>query len=451
MNAAQAIAPKGNANPRSETGNPLSPFQPPAERFDAFIGRAMARPGKPDQRGEADALSRSDEKERKTKKTNSRVIDQHTSGAEAEVARTAIIAAVPTPFVPPPAVLSSGTASGSNAETSDSNTATSEASPITALQSSSTENFGGSIESGVLTTPGSPVSAAPDTKESPWVAELTPVDAAAEESNAQPIPTEPAAESATEKKTAIPTAIHSSPPPDRQAESEGTGISGAKYVLPMEKAEKMNEFSGSAEQNLPAGGGLRPGAELSNKATRPVRSFISTENTGASPFPVTSTTNTSGEVSSGTFVQQPSPLSLQSLERTQELLSLHAIRLRESGKDSMSVVIKPGPGLHLSLDLQMRDGNVEMRALLHQGDFDLLSRHWTELQQQMESRGIRLAPLLSGQPNADTASEFSKQSSQRHAADNHSGSGGSSDAASSGAVLPKNPVRKRSQGWESWA
>src|SRR5262249_38132428 len=150
-----------------------------------------------------------------------------------------------------------------------------------------------------------------------------------------------------------------------------------------------------AEQYLPASGSSGSEEALPSRAIRPISPALHEDKTEISAaFPFSSAATGTTESLATSFVQEPAPVSLQSLERTHELMSLHAVQLKESGNDSMQVVIKPGPSLQLSLNLQMRNGNVEMRALLQHGDFDLLSRHWPELQQQLESRGVRLGPLV---------------------------------------------------------
>ena len=69
------------------------------------------------------------------------------------------------------------------------------------------------------------------------------------------------------------------------------------------------------------------------------------------------------------------------------------MRVNDVGTDSLQVVIKPGAGTQLSLELRQHGGGVEVQAALQQGDFKHLSQHWPELQQRLEQRGIRLAPL----------------------------------------------------------
>jgi hypothetical protein len=141
------------------------------------------------------------------------------------------------------------------------------------------------------------------------------------------------------------------------------------------------------------------------------------------------------------------------VERANDLMSLHAFRLRDSGADSLQVVIKPGSGLQLSLDLQTRDGNVEMRATLHHGDFDSLNQHWSELQQQLESRGIRLGPLVSDNPTPAGGQNLFQQpddsKEQQDAAQPGAVAEFALGSVSKAAATTK--TMKTLHGWESWA
>jgi len=102
------------------------------------------------------------------------------------------------------------------------------------------------------------------------------------------------------------------------------------------------------------------------------------------------------------------------VQRTQELVSLQVMQLREAGADVLRVVIKPEAGLRLSLDIQQHGGSVEVRAVLDRGNFDLLNRHWPELQQQLESRGVRVAPLVNADQTSGDGGEGFRQPTTSH-------------------------------------
>jgi hypothetical protein len=75
------------------------------------------------------------------------------------------------------------------------------------------------------------------------------------------------------------------------------------------------------------------------------------------------------------------------------MVALNAVRLARSDAESLSVVIKPGGGAELSLELRQRNGVIEAQAVLQRGDFQAMNQHWPDLQQKLEERGIKLAPL----------------------------------------------------------
>jgi hypothetical protein len=226
----------------------------------------------------------------------------------------------------------------------------------------------------------------------------------------------------------------------------------------MQKADKTNEIAASAEQKLPGPTAGVTGEDLPGKALRAVHSASREEKTesdsAASSSSADAASPTGASSAASAAAQWPSSTPLRSLERAHDLMSLHAFRLRDSGTDSLQVVIKPGPGTQLSLNLQMRDGNVEMSATLHQGDFNFLKSHWSELQQQLEARGIRLAPLATGeQAGAGDKNSFSQSGRSN---DGGSGSGSQPPAFAAftlpNTLTPATSTKTRTlRGWESWA
>ena len=96
------------------------------------------------------------------------------------------------------------------------------------------------------------------------------------------------------------------------------------------------------------------------------------------------------------------------LDCARELISAATLRLRGIGTDQLNVVIKPDAGTQLSLNLKVSPGNspdaaardsfaanprVEVQAVLDRGNFNFLSRHWPDLQQQLQAQGVRVAAL----------------------------------------------------------
>jgi hypothetical protein len=173
---------------------------------------------------------------------------------------------------------------------------------------------------------------------------------------------------------------------------------------------------------------------------------------GASPMSGTASAPEMTSTTAAAALEGLATTSARSLERTQDLMSLHALQLRASGADSLQVVIKPGPGMQLSLNLQMREGNVEMSATAPRGDFDALNRHWSELQQQLETRGVRLGSLTCSDQPASGDSHSFQQPQRQQADDNTPPAPAFADFALLGSMSLAPTIKTLSQrGWESWA
>ena len=218
----------------------------------------------------------------------------------------------------------------------------------------------------------------------------------------------------------------------------------------MKKAEKAPKTADLAEQNLPGETltvARAPSEQLpANAPTHPDRSTFTDSTTAVVRDHAADTTS------------PPAPAAvagdarLLSLERTHDLVALHAVRLKETSANTMRIVLEPGDGTNLSLELRRQNGGIEAQATLHRGDFRYLSSHWAELQQRLEPRGVHLAALESSPRSA--ADNHQSHSSKRQAADEESGSAFSEFAfAGSMTESPASrPARRKShQGWETWA
>jgi len=141
---------------------------------------------------------------------------------------------------------------------------------------------------------------------------------------------------------------------------------------------------------------------------------------------------------------------MRSLERTHDMVSLHAMRLVESKSDTLQVTIKPSVGTELSLELRHRNGTIEAQATVERGDFQFLNQHWPELQQKLEQRGIRLAPL-GGEANllGGDSSEARRQAAQEEAAVQASAFAEFASVGNFGGASARLAVDY--DGWESWA
>ncbi len=142
---------------------------------------------------------------------------------------------------------------------------------------------------------------------------------------------------------------------------------------------------------------------------------------------------------------------MRALERTHDMMALHSMRLVESKLDVLSVVIKPAVGTELSLELRQHAGGVEAHATLTRGDHQFLNQHWPELQQRLEQRGIKLAPL-GGEANfsSDSNGHFQPpQTSQEDAAQQASAFAEFASVGDAGGATAR--LALVHDGWESWA
>ena len=235
----------------------------------------------------------------------------------------------------------------------------------------------------------------------------------------------------------------------------GTGV--ASTVSVMKKSDKVQFFTESAGQKLPSGG---PTRSLANAlklipAEMPPRRSEKFIGEMTAPFSGADLGNNFGVIPdsyalvNGLAPLPPTEARLQMVERTHDLVSLHALRLVEAKSDTMSVVLKPSADTELSLQLRQRDGVVEAQAVLAQGDFRFLNQHWADLQARLELQGVKLAPL-GGETNFNSdGGNFSRQSApERDEAAEHAlafaefavAVGGASARSAAGI-----------RGWESWA
>ena len=240
-------------------------------------------------------------------------------------------------------------------------------------------------------------------------------------------------------------------------ETDGTFV--ANMAVSMNKADKMNKVAGSdakAEKVLPGGDALpgtgmnSPMAESSPRLSSQVEQILVTgAPTAQSTGPVAATTTTA--VAAMPVID----LGSRALERTHDMVALHALRLLDSNQDSLRVVIKPGAGLQMSLEMRQHGDAIDARMTLQRGDFSPLSRHWPELQQRLEQRGIRLATPTGGDNSAADRGAGGFQSPREYtpsdpeaatafAAFTLAGPVSTPPAPALAAAVPRH-------GWETWA
>jgi hypothetical protein len=250
---------------------------------------------------------------------------------------------------------------------------------------------------------------------------------------------------------------HGPPTPGPGEEfSQAFGTSVAQQETTMKKAQKVQKTAEPSLQNLP-GEGVVTAEQDKSAAVQPSstsssadleRAAIATANGPANSLDAAGTTN-SNAVTSPTAVD----LRLTSLERTHDLVAMHALRLTQSGNDSLRVVLEPGGGTSLSLDLRFTNGSIEAQALLHRGDFQFLNNHWAELQQWLEPRGIHLGDLkCSDQSNGgqERFDQSERQSPEQQPTRSAFAEFAFDDAMADSAAARRSRTKTHA-GWETWA
>ncbi len=241
---------------------------------------------------------------------------------------------------------------------------------------------------------------------------------------------------------------------ERAAANAGTGV--AMTDLPMKNPQKANKVAGpdvkvlpvsetgvAREKNLPTPLLGTPGRAMENRGADLNFSFSS----GSGNAPVAD----NAPVLNAVDLPSLADARMRAVERAHDMMALHSMRLLESKSDALSVVIKPAVGTELSLELRQRNGGVEAQATLTRGDHQFLSQHWPELQQRLEQRGIKLAPL-GGEANFSTAGDGSfqqDQASREEAAQQASAFAEFASAGFAGGATARLAVAH--DGWESWA
>jgi hypothetical protein len=181
---------------------------------------------------------------------------------------------------------------------------------------------------------------------------------------------------------------------------EAGGTPAAKLFLPMEKNGKMNKvagLTGETEKVLPDDADFAVSENNLPTADLFARSSLRHESAAA-----VIGLSAKGAEQLAVSVQDCIPLSsvvdlhARAFERTHDMIAVQTMRLVDSKMDSLHVVIKPGAGMQLSLEMRQRGDGIDVQAVLQHGDFAPLNQHWPELQQRLESRGVHLAPLVGG-------------------------------------------------------
>jgi hypothetical protein len=240
--------------------------------------------------------------------------------------------------------------------------------------------------------------------------------------------------------------------PGMTAAFQTYGTLAAKLDVSMNKENNTNNIAGSAEQVLPG----KEGAIATEKNAPKQGTFVMPFSSIATASDAAANSLTSGQTVSATssldgplVCSNVIDLPARAMERTHDMVALQALRLVEVKSDSLQIVIKPGAGIQLSLELRQRADGIEAQAILQQGDFSQMNEHWAELQQRLEQRGIRLAPLT-GDENAAAFGGNNQFQKQQQRPSNEQDSLAAGAFAEFAMITPPASAAPQ-RGWQTWA
>jgi hypothetical protein len=242
-----------------------------------------------------------------------------------------------------------------------------------------------------------------------------------------------------------------------QDQPDVNGTSAAQQDVPMKNTENTDKAASSAGKYLPgpaasvARGNNLPPLENSSSLTLS-RAGQMAATVAANSAPSDQSTNV--VLSSGDSIVSTASADFRAraLERTQDMVVMHSKSMSDSGNNLLQVVIKPGAGMQLSLELRQRGDAVEAQAVLQRGDFKHLNQQWPALQQQLEQRGIRLAPLASDGNLGYSDGSHSFQNQQNQSAEPDSFPAAAfAEATPAGSFAQPAARAGAHRGWETWA
>jgi hypothetical protein len=241
------------------------------------------------------------------------------------------------------------------------------------------------------------------------------------------------------------------------------GTYAAKQYTAMKKAEKTTKVAGQAEQDLPSNASTGS-AELSTGQKGSVHALPHANeklNSTAAVEPSAARVSTTPEPAAATVTSAaispaaPADSRMRVLERTHDIVALHAMRLAQTSSDSLHVVVKPGDGMQISLELRQSESGIEVHASLHKGDFEHLNQYWPELQQRLETRGVRVGTLTTSDNFTSTSNQQFQQSKKQSHDHDSLAAGAFAEFALAGSMSEAPAARAARatayRGWETWA
>jgi len=156
-----------------------------------------------------------------------------------------------------------------------------------------------------------------------------------------------------------------------------------------------------------------------------------------------------------------SPAQTVRADRVLDLINREVTILKQTGADSMAVLLRPDRHTELLLSVTQLNGRLEAQIRCERGDHEGLSRHWMQLTESLAQQNIHLQPLrlpLSTAPGAGLSSDTGASAfadPKRNSADQTPEASAGFPAENAGAHPAKNGKTKTRQpsrrGWETWA
>ena len=244
------------------------------------------------------------------------------------------------------------------------------------------------------------------------------------------------------------------------ADQNPNGISAAQQDAQMKKAYKKNKNAGAAEKVLPeiavssdAGENLPAADKVSASPItfdRLNHADNSALNTVSQDRPVEAASTSVDKVSVSSSVVD---IRARAVERAGDIMMLHSTRLNDMSADTLKVTIRPGAGIELAVELHHGEKGIEATATLKNGDYQFLKSNWSDLQQRLEARGVRLSSLANSGPSTNgNAGQFQqphRQAGQQQ--DDPAFAGAFAEFVMAGSIAKQAVQTVSTRGFESWA
>jgi len=244
-------------------------------------------------------------------------------------------------------------------------------------------------------------------------------------------------------------------PPD-QPVAAGAGTSSAIVMAHMKMLEKEETSSRSAEKNLPLGNSL-PAATPRGTAPSVKSSAGPTEgrksNDLESPLSVPAALSQDRTLPDAGVGRAETARPPQ-VEKVFAEVAERVVSFKRVGADSAEVSLRPDRGTEITLQMSVRNGQVQVVARLERGNFDSLNARWGDLQQTLSQQGVRVSNLQHTTLNTRTGQQDIGGQPQRRFGREPEGL----DELPPGGTMteplskqsPRTAARNR-RGWEMWA